>query len=110
MGFAGDIPGDVFYNYGDYLFTSERIRKIRFVILRTNGVDVDANAALAIQSSTADAITNVLPFQDWSTLKLGSYGGAQLFTNYLHLQINSLTDSTYWKATNATNFGLSLEC
>ena len=96
-----------FYNFGLYLATAERIRKIMLVITRTNGIDVDANASLAIQGSTAEAITNILPYQEWKALRIGTH--KRSFTTYLQQQINNLTATTYWRAANATNYGLSLE-
>lgn len=104
-----------FYRFGDYLLYSERITKIRYVISRTNGEDVDSNASLALTSlgggglvdDTADAITNVLPFQEWRALRLGT--PHRNFTTYLQQQINSLTASTYWRAASTTNDSLSLE-
>tara|TARA_R110002096_G_scaffold136556_8_gene289319 strand:- start:19679 stop:21859 length:2181 start_codon:yes stop_codon:yes gene_type:complete len=104
-----------FYRFGDYLLYSERITKIRYVISKTNGEDVDSNASLALTSlgggglvdNTADAITNVLPFQEWRALRLGT--PHRNFTTYLQQQINSLTSSTYWRAASTTNDSLSLE-
>ena len=46
-----------YYNFGQYLYNDQKIQGIKLVITRTNGIDVDVNTSMAIQSSTADELT-----------------------------------------------------